>query len=187
MDKQKANNQYAAALVGKYLHMWNAIDKNKHVAIFAKPNIFIHSVTLLTFGYGMSTGWSSPSIHLLTSIESPLPTGPISIEEASWIASVNSIGGLIGNFFFGFITCQFGRKIPLILMAVPTIVNISFLPFFLKTFFIQFVFIFQISWILVLYAKNVFYLYASKVITGLVGGACSVGIPLYLQEIANNR
>lgn len=105
-------------------------------------------MNLLTVGIGMSSGWSSPSIFLLTSIESPLPTGTITIHEASWIASLSSISGFLSNIFFGLITCKFGHKAPLILLAIPQIV----------------------SWSLILFAQNVYYLYAAKALIGLVGG-----------------
>lgn len=42
-------------------------------------------------------GWSSPAIVLLTSDESPLPSGKISMVEGSWIASLTNLGGLVGN------------------------------------------------------------------------------------------
>lgn len=64
-----------------------------------------------------------PSLLLLTSDRSPLPTGKITMEEASWVASILCIGGLIGNLFFGFITNIFGRRLPLILISIPA--NVS--------------------------------------------------------------
>lgn len=81
-------------------------------------------VSLLSATFGYACGWASPSINLLTSDESPLPSGRITMEEASWISSSLSIGGLFGNIFYGFITNAFGRKSPLILIAIPTIVSI---------------------------------------------------------------
>lgn len=78
---------------------------------------------MLTMGYGVTCGWASPNIALLTSNDSPLPSGKITMEQASWIASLICFGGLIGNIFFGFITAKFGRKIPLIFMSIPTIVR----------------------------------------------------------------
>lgn len=80
-------------------------------------------MNFLSFSHGMATGWSSPSGLLLISDDSPLPTGKISLEEASWIASLLSVGGLIGNIFFGFITNRYGRKWPLLSLAVPNIVR----------------------------------------------------------------
>lgn len=74
-------------------------------------------------GYGITCGWPSPSIQLLTSDETPLPSGKITIEEGSWIASLLCIGGLIGNILFGFITNSFGRKRPLCALSIPIIVS----------------------------------------------------------------
>lgn len=80
---------------------------------------------MLLIGYGITCGWSSPSIILLTSDDTPLPSGKVSMDEASWIASFLCLGGLIGNIFFGFITKAFGRKVPLIVIGIPTIVRLS--------------------------------------------------------------
>lgn len=69
-------------------------------------------------------GWTSPAIYLLTSSESPLPSSVrISMEQASWIASLMAIGGFIGNIFFGYVASKFGRKGPLIFLSIPMIVS----------------------------------------------------------------
>lgn len=47
----------------------------------------------------MNCGWTSPSILILTGDESPLPSGKISMEEASWIASLSCFGGFHLNCF----------------------------------------------------------------------------------------
>ncbi|XP_031634206.1 facilitated trehalose transporter Tret1-like [Contarinia nasturtii] len=122
-------------------------------------------VNMLTVGYGVTSGWSSPSILLLKSDESPLPTGKITTEESSWIASLISIGALIGNIVCGYASNKFGRKLPLLFLTIPTI----------------------IGWTLVLFAKNVFYLYASRALNGFVGGGVFVIIPTFLSEIAVDR
>lgn len=83
-------------------------------------------MNLLFIGYGGMAGWCSPNIMLLTSVDSPLPTGKITMMEASWVASLVCVGGLIGNCFFGVIlttTNAFGRKLPLIFITFPTIVS----------------------------------------------------------------
>lgn len=74
-------------------------------------------------GYGITCGWASPNIELLTSEDTPLPSGKITIDQASWIASILCIGGLIGNILFGIVTTYFGRKWPLLILCVPTIVR----------------------------------------------------------------
>lgn len=70
----------------------------------------------------MACGWPSPSIFLLLSDETPLPTGRITIEEASWVASSMSIGSLAGNILAGYLTHKYGRKKTIIFIAFPTIV-----------------------------------------------------------------
>lgn len=80
-------------------------------------------MNLLTVSFGICEAWSSSAVLLLTSDLTPLPSGKITIEEASWIVSILRVGGLFGNIFFGYITSKFGRKIPLIVITVPTIVS----------------------------------------------------------------
>lgn len=66
---------------------------------------------------------TSPSLMILKSDESPLPTGKITMDEASWVASLINAGGAFGTFFFGVVTNKFGRKNPLIAITIPTIVS----------------------------------------------------------------
>lgn len=96
----------------------------------------------MTIGYGFNCGWGSPNLYLLMSDDSPLPSGKITIEQASWIAASICIGGVIGNLISGLITEKFGRKIPLLLGAIPL----------------------TVAWLLILYAQNVYYLYAARAI-----------------------
>lgn len=60
---------------------------------------------------------------LLTSDDTPLPSGKITMDEFSSVAAFSLFGGMMGNIFFGFF--DFGRKIPLLLMAIPIIVSCS--------------------------------------------------------------
>lgn len=68
-------------------------------------------------------GWSSPSILLLTSKDSPLPTGRVTTDEASWIASLKSVGFTVSSVLFGVVANRFGRKWPLFFLSIPTIVR----------------------------------------------------------------
>lgn len=60
---------------------------------------------------------------LLMSEESPLPCGRITMEQATWVTSLLQVGALICNIVFGYITNNFGRKIPLLLISIPMIVS----------------------------------------------------------------
>lgn len=80
-------------------------------------------MNLLALSFGFACGFG-PNISLLTEERtSPLPTGKITKDESSWIVSLLCIGGAIGNFFFSYITNRFGRKKPIIAMAIPNIVS----------------------------------------------------------------
>lgn len=50
------------------------------------------TVNMLPIGFGMVAGWASPNIMVLTSDDSPLATGKITMEQASSVASFVPLG-----------------------------------------------------------------------------------------------
>lgn len=60
---------------------------------------------------------------LLTTEKTPLPSGIISMEQASWVTSLLSVGAIFSNIVFGFLANHFGRKILLFLIGLPMIVR----------------------------------------------------------------
>lgn len=78
---------------------------------------------------------------LLTSDDTPLPSGKMTMDEVSWVVSLLSVGAIFSNVVFGFVANHFGRKISLFLIGIPMIV----------------------SWIITWCAPNQFYLYVSRV------------------------
>lgn len=125
---------------------------------------------------------------VLESDETPLPSGKLTLDETSWIASNVCFGGLIGNLLFGFTMNIYGRKKSLLFMTLPSIVIIDrmsvqkfrFLHYLYNVFL-------QVGWLLMLFAENVYYLYGTRVLCGLVGGGVFVITPTYLSEIANDK
>lgn len=79
-------------------------------------------VNLLSISYGLCCGWTSPSLPILQSTDSPLPGGPISSDEASWIGAFLCVGGFVGNVVSGWMADRFGRKLTACLAAIPQIV-----------------------------------------------------------------
>lgn len=73
-------------------------------------------------GTGTVMGWPSVSIGTLQSEWTPLDS-PISTLEISWVVSLFCVGGLVGTILFGLITNLVGRKMYLLLLAVPMIVR----------------------------------------------------------------
>lgn len=80
-------------------------------------------VSLLGTVYGIVVGWSSPSILLLTSDQSPLSSGKITLEQASWVTSLKSLGFLFTSPVCGIVANKFGRKWPLFYISIPSIVK----------------------------------------------------------------
>lgn len=78
---------------------------------------------LVVMGYGGSTGWTSPTIPVLQSPDTPLKSGPLSDDQISWIGSLLCVGGLIGTFLFGWICDKYGRKFSISCMAIPQLVR----------------------------------------------------------------
>lgn len=151
-------------------------------------------VNLCTIGYGLSVGWMASAFLIYDSENCPLPSGRVPIEEIAWAASILGIGGLLGTVAVGWIADRVGRKASLLAMAVPQIVSHRFvLHSFDKshTVFecdtVVFVRSSQISYLLIIYAQNVYYLYTSRFLTGFVGGAVFVVIPIMVAEIAEDR
>lgn len=70
------------------------------------------SVLILLFSNGLSNGWNSPSFPvLLSESKSPLPSGPLTVDEVSWIVSSVSIGCLFGGLLIGWLMEALGRKV----------------------------------------------------------------------------
>jgi hypothetical protein len=69
--------------------------RNQYLATFL--------VNLLTISFGISVGWASPCIPVLETEASPLPSGPLSSTESSNVISILCVGGLLGNFFHGYL------------------------------------------------------------------------------------
>lgn len=87
VQESSVKYQFLAAAVGNYLRKIQANFKQSKLSVFICP---MHKclVNLQMISYGVACGWSSPSLLILVSDETPLPTGKISMEVASWVASL---------------------------------------------------------------------------------------------------
>ncbi|XP_068625449.1 facilitated trehalose transporter Tret1-like [Battus philenor] len=85
--------------------------------------------------------------------------------NASWVASLLCLGALWGAVPAGLISENFGRKKTLLYLALPLVV----------------------SWILVASSPNVYGLYVGRFVGGVAVGAFSVGIPPYIEDIAEKH
>ncbi|CAK1604295.1 unnamed protein product [Parnassius mnemosyne] len=85
--------------------------------------------------------------------------------EVSWVASLLCLGALWGAVPTGLISEHFGRKKTLLYLALPLVV----------------------SWILASSSPNVYGLYVGRFVGGVTVGAFSVGIPPYIENIAEKH
>ncbi|XP_050077687.1 facilitated trehalose transporter Tret1-like isoform X2 [Anopheles maculipalpis] len=125
----------------------------------------IAAVHIITASYGVTVGWPAPIIPLLRSPDTPLPSGPITVEEASWIGATLCIGGTIGTILFAIIHTYFGKKVALLLISIPHL----------------------ILWTLILIGDNVWYIYGARFCSGLTGGGVVSVVPLYIADIADKK
>lgn len=88
----------------------------QNICIEFKTQFFL--VNILCIGFGVSIAWSSASLILLEQVDSPLPSGPLSPTQSSWVGSLMPLGGFCGNIICGLVGNRFGRKTVLMAAAV---------------------------------------------------------------------
>ncbi|XP_055685016.1 facilitated trehalose transporter Tret1-2 homolog [Lutzomyia longipalpis] len=138
----------------------------KDIRISGKLVQFLGAICV-NFGaivYGLVVGWPSATMPILSSAESPLPSGPLTKEEVSLINSIMALGGMAGALIFGWMANRYGRKWPLVAGMMPQV----------------------IAFILIACAQNTSYLYTSRFLSGVSGGALFVLAPIYVNEISEN-
>lgn len=86
-------------------------------------------------------------------------------DELGWIGSFMSLGAASLSLFIGNIAGDFGTKRTMLLMVI----------------------VITVGWILLIWASSVVMLYLGRFITGMVGGAFCVTVPLYTNEISEKE
>ncbi|XP_066588424.1 uncharacterized protein [Prorops nasuta] len=117
------------------------------------------SACLLAVGVGTALAWTSPVLPRLKNQDSELL---VTEDQGSWVGSLLAIGAMVGAIPAGGTADKLGRKKAMLLLAVP----------------------FLLSWILIVAAYNVWFLYIARFIVGIGVGASCVIVPAYVSEIA---
>ncbi|XP_024892166.1 facilitated trehalose transporter Tret1-like [Temnothorax curvispinosus] len=120
------------------------------------------AISLETIVSGLANGWASPYLAQLTSTTADVPLKLTDI-EASWIASLLSLGRVIGALLGAFCQEYTGLKKVLLLSGLPLLS----------------------SWILNICATSITWLYLSRFCSGIGSGIMWPAVSLYLGEIAN--
>lgn len=110
-------------------------------------------------------GWISPAMKILQSPESPIPTGPLNMEEIALIASISCAGGIITSVISGWIADQIGRKLTCSLFGTTYVAG----------------------WLLLIFAQNPYYLIICRFLHGLGGGVAYIVVPIFVTEISEDR
>ncbi|XP_057339495.1 uncharacterized protein LOC130676995 [Microplitis mediator] len=118
------------------------------------------SASILAIGVGSSLAWTSPVLPKLAAKDSWFP---VSEDEGSWVSSLLAIGAIAGALPAGPLADKLGRKKALLLLAGP----------------------FLLSWVMIIFARNVWVLYTARFTGGISVGASCVLVPTYIAEIAS--
>uniref|UniRef100_V9KG94 Solute carrier family 2, facilitated glucose transporter member 8 n=1 Tax=Callorhinchus milii TaxID=7868 RepID=V9KG94_CALMI len=133
----------------------NVRNRNLYLATFA--------AVLGPLSFGFVLGYSSPAIPDLQ--KSPNPNIKLDSTQASWFASLITLGAALGGIVGGWMIDKIGRKLSLMMSAVP----------------------FVFGFTMIIAAQNVGMLYGGRVLTGLASGLTSLVVPVYISEMAHPR
>ncbi|XP_048001760.1 facilitated trehalose transporter Tret1-like [Leguminivora glycinivorella] len=112
---------------------------------------------------GMSMGWTSPVMPLLSGPDSPLAVPPTHQQE-SWIGSLLVLGGLFGPLITVPLSKHVGRRWIIIATNLPLL----------------------LGWLLAGVATNLPTLYVARLMWGCATGMMFATIPLYIGEISED-
>lgn len=100
-------------------------------------------------------------------LKSPNSTFPVQVtdDQSSIYVSISNVGGLVGNFLIVPISHYLGVKNTLHLLSIPMLLGT----------------------LLIVFANDIYYLYASRVLFGFVSGASAVCIPSVVNDVSFDR
>lgn len=114
--------------------------------IFLQPTTKLKCLTetgnLLTFSFGISSGWTTINLLELQNEKSTFSTGPLNQRETSFVVSIVCVGAFFGNYIVLPTGRVIGIKRTIHLLSIPLIVR----PFFssrkllISAKFVQFLF-----------------------------------------------
>ncbi|XP_037039363.1 facilitated trehalose transporter Tret1-like isoform X2 [Bradysia coprophila] len=124
--------------------------------------ITVLGVNLISLCHGFAVGWLSAAVPILKAEDTPLQSGPLTVQQTMWLGGVYPLGGVVGNGVFGILVNYFGRPMSMSLLALPNF----------------------IFWLTVLFANNFNQLVVGRFIGGFTAGLF-VCVPSFVAEIAN--
>ncbi len=78
---------------------------------------------IVSYSHGFGVGWLSSALIVLKSEETPLTTGPLTMQNESWLAGSYPLGALTGDILFSLLLKFMGRKTSMMALAIPNLVK----------------------------------------------------------------
>lgn len=119
----------------------------------------------MMFAHACLAGWIATAFPLLQSEDTPLESGPITVEQTSWLGSLMPLGAVVGTFLYGFIAGWFGIRWTMMLLCIPSL----------------------IFWLGIIFGTTIEHLLLVRFIAGLTAGGINVCSPLFLADVAENK
>ncbi|XP_063975811.1 uncharacterized protein LOC135161817 [Diachasmimorpha longicaudata] len=119
-------------------------------------------VNIMALSNGIVLGWSSPVLPQLQTPETPIGSTPMTTDHVSWLNGVLPLGALTILPFCSVLTERLGRKLAILLGAVPAI----------------------ICWLLKVCANSYIYLLLARYAAGMSMAMLMLMVPLYIAEIS---
>ncbi|KAJ8954673.1 hypothetical protein NQ318_011364 [Aromia moschata] len=110
----------------------------------------------------MQYGWTSPTVPILLSDDSPIP---VTKHQAEWLESILMLGACAGLPVTMYLVDKIGRKKSLIVSATTTL----------------------LAWILIAVAPSVEYIFVARFFSGMAGDMAFVAAPMYIAEMADQK
>lgn len=123
-------------------------------------------MNLINLSHGAALGWVSPYLPVLMSTDQTLlENGPVTVEQGSWIGSILCLGALFGAFLYGYLVEKIGIKRTLQALVIPH----------------------SAFWVITYVATSVYQLYFARFLAGLSGGGIIVVFPLFIADISDKK
>ncbi|XP_037038930.1 facilitated trehalose transporter Tret1-2 homolog [Bradysia coprophila] len=125
--------------------------------------IFVANIVGYSHGFGV--GWLSSAVPALKAEDTPLDSGPLSLQQESWLGGSYPLGALTGEILFSLLLNFTSLKITMMAMAIPNL----------------------IFWLSVLLSKSYTGVVVGRFIGGFSGGGILLCIPLFVAEVASKE
>ncbi|XP_076273063.1 facilitated trehalose transporter Tret1-like [Rhynchophorus ferrugineus] len=121
------------------------------------------TASLTFFTSGLYQGWSGASLVKILSDEYPIP---VNQEEASYIATIGTLGHVVGGFLFSFLADHIGRKAAIMSIGIPHILSPA---------------------LICLSDYSKYLLYIARIVGGVGEGGSIAIVSIYIAEIAGPK